>query len=129
MANNPAERALHAPIVGRKLSFGAFSEPGAKLRGCLWSVLGTLALAGICPWRWTQAYLQRCAKLGGTPAARRWLPWGVGPTRREALAAPGQPPGPTRERARPGCRKPDGTPRDRFIGWDSATRQRNLPLT
>ena len=94
MDNNPAERALRGPIVGRKLSFGSFSEQGAKLRGCLWSVLGTLALAGICPWRWTQAYLQRCAELGGAPAARRWLPWGLDPARRAALAAPGQPPGP-----------------------------------
>ena len=92
--NNAAERALRGPVVARKLSFGSFSETGARLRSCLWSVFGTLVLAGICPWRWMQAYLPVCAAFGAAPAARPWMPWGLDPARRRALAAPGQAPGP-----------------------------------
>ena len=63
--NNSAERALRGPVVGRKLSFGSYAEQGARLRGCLLSVYGTLSLAGIDPYRWTLAVLPACAEQGG----------------------------------------------------------------
>jgi hypothetical protein len=49
------------------LSFGSFSERGAELAGCLYSVSATPRLAGISPWLWTLAYLRTCAGLGGKP--------------------------------------------------------------
>ena len=96
--NNPAERALRGAAIGRKLSFGSFSERGAALAGCLYSVYATLRLAGINPWLWTQAYLQACAEAGGKPPpdARRWLPWGLPPERvadwQSGLSPPAQGP-------------------------------------
>ena len=42
MDNNAAERALRGAAIGRKLCHGSFSERGAELLGCLYSVYGTL---------------------------------------------------------------------------------------
>ena len=88
IAELEAERALRGPVVSRKLSLGSFSERGARLRSCLWSVL-----ASLYRWRWMQVYLHRCAELGGATAAMRWMLWGLDPPPRHALAVPGQPPG------------------------------------
>ena len=62
-----------------KLSFGSHSETGAELAGQLYSVFGTLALAGLRPYPWLADYLQACAAAGGRPPAdaRAWLPWGM----------------------------------------------------
>ena len=77
--NNAAERALRGAAIGRKLSFGSHSETGAELAGQLYSVFGTLALAGLRPYPWLVDYLQACAESGGRPPAdaRAWLPWGM----------------------------------------------------
>ena len=77
--NNAAERALRGAAIGRKLSFGSHSETGAELAGHLYSVFGTLALAGLRPYPWLVDYLQACAASGGRPPAdaRAWLPWGM----------------------------------------------------
>ena len=77
--NNAAERALRGAAIGRKLSFGSHSETGAELAGHLYSVFGTLALAGLRPYPWLADYLQACAESGGRPPAdaRAWLPWGM----------------------------------------------------
>ena len=77
--NNAAERALRGAAIGRKLSFGSHSETGAELAGHLYSVFGTLALAGLRPYPWLVDYLQACAESGGRPPAdaRAWLPWGM----------------------------------------------------
>ena len=77
--NNAAERALRGAAIGRKPSFGSHSETGAELAGHLYSVFGTLALAGLRPCPWLADYLQACAASGGRPPAdaRAWLPWGM----------------------------------------------------
>ena len=79
MDNNAAERALRGAAIGRKLSFGSHSETGAELAGHLYSVFGTLALAGLRPYPWLMDYLRACAASGGRPPAdaRAWLPWGM----------------------------------------------------
>ncbi len=79
MDNNAAERALRGAPIGRKLSFGSHSETGAELAGHLYSVFGTLALAGLRPYPWLMDYLRACAASGGRPPAdaRAWLPWGM----------------------------------------------------
>ena len=83
MDNNLAERALRGPAVGRKLSFGSFSEAGAQLAGLLFSIFGTLELAGLSPRHWLRDYLQACAERGGRAPeeAHVWLPWGADPER------------------------------------------------
>jgi len=90
MDNNLAERALRGPAIGRKLSFGSFSETGAQLAGLLFSVFGTLELAGLSPHHWLRDYLQVCAERNGQPPedARAWLPWGAGRVRTWRAAAP-----------------------------------------
>ena len=77
--HNAAERALRGAAIGRKLPFGSHSETGAELDGHLYSVFGTLALAGLQLYPWLVDYLQACAASGGRPAAdaRAWLPWGM----------------------------------------------------
>ena len=78
--HSAAERALRGAVIGRKLSFGSHSETGAELAGHLYSVFGTLALAGLRPLPWLADYLQACAASGGPPTAagaRAWLPWGM----------------------------------------------------
>ena len=78
--HSAAERALRGAAIGRKLSFGSHSETGAELAGHLYSVFGTLALAGLRPLPWLADYLQACAASGGPPTAagaRAWLPWGM----------------------------------------------------
>ena len=74
-----AERALRGAAIGRKLSFGSHSETGAELAGHLYSVFGTLALAGLRPYPWLMDYLRACAASGGRPPAdaHLWLPWGM----------------------------------------------------
>ncbi len=91
MDNNPVERALRRPVIGRKLSFGSHSADGAALQGALLSVFGTLDKAGIDLQRWLQAFLRECASIGpqavvADPPA--WLPWGMSETRLRALQAP-----------------------------------------
>ena len=83
MDNNLAERALRGAAIGRKLSFGSFSEAGAQLTGLLFSIFGTLELAGLSPRHWLRDYLQACAQHGGRAPeeAHAWLPWGADPGR------------------------------------------------
>ena len=85
MDNNLAERALRGPAIGRKLSFGSFSETGAQLAGLLFSVHIWLVSR-----RTLRDYLQVCAERNGQPPedARAWLPWGVGRVRTWRAAAP-----------------------------------------
>ena len=88
--NNPVERALRRPVVGRKLSYGSHSEGGAALQGLLLSVFGTLSMAGVDLQRWLRAYLRECAAIGPRAAPldpRSWLPWGLPAERARALRA------------------------------------------
>lgn len=91
MDNNPVERALRRPVIGRKLSYGSHSADGAALQGVLLSVFATLDMAGIDLWRWLEAFLRECAQIGrgavvADPSA--WLPWGMSEERSRALQAP-----------------------------------------
>ena len=91
MDNNPVERALRRPVIGRKLSFGSHSADGAALQGALLSVFATLDKAGIDLQRWLQAFLRECASIGPQAVVRdppAWLPWGLSEPRLRALQAP-----------------------------------------
>ena len=90
MDNNVAERELRGAVIGRRLSFGSDSEDGADLTATMYSVIGTLALNGIDVLRWLEAWLEACAKNGGTPPddLSPWLPWTMGEERRREFTAP-----------------------------------------
>ena len=90
MDNNPVERALRRPVIGRKLSYGSHSEGGAALQGILLSVFGTLTMAGISLQRWLEAYLGECAAIGPRAVPwnpHSWLPWGLSQERAQTLQA------------------------------------------
>ena len=90
MDNNVAERELRGAVIGRRLSFGSDSEDGADLTATMYSVIGTLALNGIDVLRWLEAWLEACAKNGGTPPddLSPWLPWTMGEERRREFMTP-----------------------------------------
>ena len=96
MDNNASERALRAPAISRKVSFGSHSETGARLSAVLFSLFATLALAGINRHHWLLDYLHACAANVGEAPARLdpWLPWAMDDARLERLRHPAQPHGP-----------------------------------
>ncbi len=91
MDNNAAERALRAPAIGRRLSFGSDSRTGARFTALMYSVIGTLTLNGIDVPHWLKAWLSACAHNGGRPPddLSPWLPWAMSEARRRDLTAPG----------------------------------------
>ena len=90
MDNNASERALRAPAISRKVSFGSHSETGARLSAVLFSLFATLALAGINPHHWLLDYLQACAGNAGKAPANLdpWLPWAMDDARLQRLRHP-----------------------------------------
>ena len=95
--NNPVERALRRPVIGRKLSYGSHSEDGAALQGTLLSVFATLDMASLDLRRWLEAFLRECAGIGRDAVVVDpcgWLPWGMPEQRLQALRAAGRRAGP-----------------------------------
>ena len=91
--NNPVERVLRRPVIGRKLSYGSHSEDGAALQGTLLSVFATLDMAGLDLRRWLEAFLRECAGIGRDAVVVdpwAWLPWGMPEQRFQALQAAGR---------------------------------------
>ena len=91
MDNNRGELSLRGAVIGRRLSFGSDSEQGAGFTAMMYSVAGTLAIAGIDVRHWLREWLSACAGNGGKPPddLSPWLPWSMGGERRRELAAPG----------------------------------------
>ena len=91
MDNNTGERAIRGPVIGRRLSFGSDSETGAGFTATMYSVAGTLAIAGIDVRRWLTEWLTACAENGGKPPddLEPWLPWSMSEERRRELTASG----------------------------------------
>jgi len=75
--NNPAERALRGPVVGRKSYYGSGALWSGTLAATLFSLFGTLRLWQINPRIWLTEYLSACARAGGKVPAdgERFLPW------------------------------------------------------
>lgn len=101
--NNAAERALRGPVIGRLTSFGSGSAAGAEFAALLFSVFGTLRLAGLNPYAWTLDYLAACARRGGRAPQRLepWLPWSLDAARKQALSQAPQAECPTPADAQP----------------------------
>ena len=85
---NAAERALRGPVIGRLTSCGSGSPQGAERTAQLYSVFGTLRVAGINPYSWMEAHLDACARNGGRAPEQldRWLPLAMDEERRQALS-------------------------------------------
>jgi transposase len=77
--NNTSERALRGPVVGRKNYYGSGSVVSAELASRVWTITATAARAGLNPLTYLRAYLDECARAGGTTptnqALTRFLPW------------------------------------------------------
>ena len=75
--NNPAERALRGPVVGRKNSYGNHSKWGAEFTADMFSLSETLRLNNIDHNQFLTNYLQACADNNGQPPpnAANYLPW------------------------------------------------------
>ena len=77
MDNNAAERALRGPVVGRNNYYGSGATWSGYLAAVMFSIFQTLALWGINPRAWLQAYFRACAANGGQAPAdlADFLPW------------------------------------------------------
>jgi hypothetical protein len=79
--NNTSERALRGPVIGRKNYYGSGSVISAQLASRVFTITATAAQAGLNPLAYLRAYLDECARAGGTaptgPALTRFLPWAV----------------------------------------------------
>ncbi|MGH3825641.1 MAG: IS66 family transposase [Pseudonocardiaceae bacterium] len=77
--NNTSERALRGPVIGRKNYYGSGSVVSAQLASRAWTITATAQRAGLNPLTHLTAYLDECARAGGTaPAGQtltRFLPW------------------------------------------------------
>jgi len=80
--NNTSERALRGPVIGRKNYYGSGSVVSAELASRAWTITATAERAGLNPLTYLRAYLDECARAGGTAptgeALARFLPWAAG---------------------------------------------------
>lgn len=77
--NNPAERALRTPVVGRKNYYGSHASWAAHLAARVWTITATAERNHREPLAYLTEYLQACATAGGKApqdqALQRFLPW------------------------------------------------------
>jgi transposase len=90
MDNNTAERAERGPVVGRKNYYGSGAPWTGQLAAMVFSLVQTLTLWDLNPRPWLTAYLQACARAGGTapPDLNSFLPWNLTAARRQEWASP-----------------------------------------
>jgi transposase len=75
--NNPAERALRGPVVGRKNYSGSSAEWSGHFSAAMFTLNETLKLNNVNTEAFLLEYLQACALNGGNapPNAKDYLPW------------------------------------------------------
>lgn len=77
--NNPAERALRTPVVGRKNYYGSHARWAADLAARVWTITATAERNHREPLAYLTEYLQACATAAGKApegqALQRFLPW------------------------------------------------------
>lgn len=90
MDNNLAESGLRSPVVGRKGYYGSGSIWSAEFAVVMFTIFGTLKLAGINWHSWLEGYLQECLFYGGKvpEEVERFLPWNMIPRVKELLSKP-----------------------------------------
>jgi transposase len=94
MDNNASERCHRGPVVGRKNFYGSGAIWSGWLAAMLFSLFQTLALWGLCPRRWLNAYLTACAEAASQAPAnwQTFLPWRMTQAQYDAWADPTGPP-------------------------------------
>ena len=87
--NNPAERLMRNPAIGRKNYYGSGAEWAGRLATMMFSILATLQLWKINPRLWLMWYFESCAAAGGKAPAdiNHFLPWNLSDERRGALSS------------------------------------------
>jgi transposase len=85
MDNNTAERVQRGPVVGRKNYYGSGAVWAGRLAAMMFSLFQTLALWNLNSRLWLTAYLEACAKAGGTAPAdlASFLSWNLTGERRK----------------------------------------------
>ena len=93
MDNNPAERQLRNPVIGRKNYYGSGARWSAKLAVILFSLFQTLLLWHFNVRLWLTSYLEACAQAGGRvpPNPESWLPWNMDEETRRKFERPERP--------------------------------------
>lgn len=93
MDNNAAERALREPVVARKHFYGSGSTWSGQLAAWMFSLLMTLNLWKINPYRWLSSYFEACAGNSNQPPAdlTPYLPWTMTEQRLRELRNHGPP--------------------------------------
>jgi transposase len=88
--NNAAERAERGPVVARKNYYGSGALWSGRLAAMMFSLLQTLTLWNLCPFRWLTAYLTACAEAGGKPPAQAtgFLPWNLSAEQKQQWRLP-----------------------------------------
>jgi transposase len=83
--NNPAERALRGPVVGRKNYNGSCSQESARFTAKMFTLCETLKLNNIDSKQFLTKYFTACANNGGKPPqnAIDFLPWKKKPAQPE----------------------------------------------
>lgn len=90
MDNNLAENGLRSPVVGRKGYYGSGSIWSAEFTAVMFTIFGTLKLAGVNWHSWLTGYLHECLFYGGKvpEEVERFLPWNMIPRVKELLSKP-----------------------------------------
>ena len=77
--NNPAERALRLPVVGRKNYYGSQARWAANLAATVWTITATAERNGLEPQAYLTEILTACGRAGSKPLKgpelERLLPW------------------------------------------------------
>jgi len=79
MDNNPAERALRGPVVGRKNFYGSGMQWSGELAVMNFTLFQTLVLWKMNPKTWLLRFFRACAENGGKPLqdVSMFLPWNM----------------------------------------------------
>jgi transposase len=90
MDNNPAERSIRNPVVGRKGYYGSGSIWSAKLASMMFTIFQTMLLWDLNPKTWLHFYLEACTQNGGNPPEdlSEFLPWSMTEAQRQQLSNP-----------------------------------------
>jgi transposase len=79
MDNNPAERALRGPVVGRKNFYGSGAQWSGELAVMMFTLFQTLQVWEVNPHTWLGRFFRACAENGGTALddVSVFLPWNM----------------------------------------------------
>lgn len=90
MDNNVAENGLRRPVVGRKGYYGSQAIWSAELASALFTLFGTIKLAGLNEHTWLLGYLHECAILGGHAPTDvgKYLPWNMTEHQKKLFSRP-----------------------------------------